>query len=346
MVARWLSVAVLLVVGGLIPLACSGEPYNEACGSAEGCGTSSQVTDPTLPDCSMGLCKCLDPEQVVCCPFGMHSCSADLIECRSKADCDAEGSSCESDADCPGPPDPRCGEGRCKEGACELDIRTAESIPNQYPGDCKVTRCSAEGALEVVADPNDMPDDGNPCTFDTCEGDEPKNLALPDANPCPGDTAKVCWAGTCRACSEPLNFEKCPAGLYCRYQWCVPYGCISGHKDGQETGMDCGGPDCQACGDTGKCLQASDCMSGVCKSGLCQAPQPDDGIKNGGETGVDCGHPGGPPCADGEGCTAASYCTSGVCYKGLCQKPSCLDSIKNGAETGPDCGGECSPCPD
>jgi hypothetical protein len=93
------------------------------------------------------------------------------------------------------------------------------------------------------------------------------------------------------------------------------------------------------------CNVASDCMTGVCEMGMCQEPQPDDGVKNGEETGVDCGHPGGAPCQDGEGCTAAIYCTSGVCYKGLCQEPSCTDSIKNGSESGPDCGGECSPCP-
>jgi hypothetical protein len=45
--------------------------------------------------------------------------------------------------------------------------------------------------------------------------------------------------------------------------------CFNGIKDGTETGVDCGGPDCGAC------------------------PTCDDGIKNGAETGVDCG---GPDC--------------------------------------------------
>ena len=96
-------------------------------------------------------------------------------------------------------------------------------------------------------------------------------------------------------------------------------------------------------------LQASDCTSGVCTGGVCQAPTHTDGIKNDDETGVDCGYPAGPTytyaCADGEGCKDASDCKSAVCYSGICLAPTCKDAVKNGSETGPDCGGECPPCP-
>jgi len=344
MVARWVSVAGLWLAAGVVPLACSGEPYNIECGSTEGCGTSSQVTDATLPDCSKGPCTCEDPDKAACCPFGWPSCDADVLKCRPKAECGIEGIPCGFDADCPGPPDHRCGVGRCEEGECKLDILAWEFIPNQYPGDCKATRCSTEGDLEVVTDLSDVPDDGNPCTYDTCEGDELQNQILPDAVACPGEAYGVCWMGICRECAIWLNVEECPPNLACKYQWCVPPGCANDVPDGEETHKDCGGPDCHSCGGLVSCNVASDCTTGVCEMGMCQEPRPDDGVKNGEETGVDCGHPGGAPCQDGEGCTAAIYCTSGVCYKGLCQEPSCTDSIKNGSETGPDCGGECSPC--
>ncbi|MTB50237.1 M14 family zinc carboxypeptidase [Lewinella sp. W8] len=55
--------------------------------------------------------------------------------------------------------------------------------------------------------------------------------------------------------------------------------CGDGIQNGQETGVDCGGPDCAAC------------------------PTCDDGIQNGNETGVDCG---GPDCA----ACPISYCGS------------------------------------
>jgi hypothetical protein len=49
--------------------------------------------------------------------------------------------------------------------------------------------------------------------------------------------------------------------------------CTDGIQNGQETGVDCGGPDCPAC-----------------------PPTCEDGIQNGNETGVDCGGPDCPPC--------------------------------------------------
>ncbi len=59
--------------------------------------------------------------------------------------------------------------------------------------------------------------------------------------------------------------------------------CDDGIQNGQETGIDCGGPECAPCDSAGTC---------------------DDGIQNGQETGVDCGGPDCAPCqTDGE-CTA------------------------------------------
>ncbi len=51
--------------------------------------------------------------------------------------------------------------------------------------------------------------------------------------------------------------------------------CDDGIQNGEETGVDCGGPDCPAC------------------------PTCDDGVQNGSETGVDCGGPDCPPCSSG-----------------------------------------------
>ncbi|MCB0644230.1 MAG: hypothetical protein KDC44_21450, partial [Phaeodactylibacter sp.] len=53
---------------------------------------------------------------------------------------------------------------------------------------------------------------------------------------------------------------------------CGPPSCSDGIQNGNETGVDCGGPDCPAC------------------------PTCSDGIQNGNETGVDCGGPDCAPC--------------------------------------------------
>lgn len=346
MAAKWVAVVVLFCFGGLVPLACSGEPYTAECGASGNCsGGTSVVTDPTLPDCSEGPCKCADPKLLACCPFGWQSCAADLVKCRPMADCGYEGIPCETDDDCPGPPDHRCGEGRCEGGVCELDIREWEPIPNQYPGDCKITLCSPEGTLQVVTDYSDLPEDANPCTYDTCEGDQPVNAILPDSSICPGDEGGACLDGKCYRCLEEFGAGVCPTGLACDNRWCVPPYCYNLVQDGQETDFGCGGPDCAKCAPERECLVGSDCGHNVCTSGICQPPTTTDGVMNGQETGVDCGYPNGPPCKIGEGCVSPIYCPSHICYKGVCQPPSCLDSIKNGTETGPDCGGECPPCP-
>jgi hypothetical protein len=121
-------------------------------------------------------------------------------------------------------------------------------------------------------------------------------------------------------------------------QFCVPGSgggttatCTDGIKNGQETGIDCGGLTCAPCA---------------------VAPTCTDGIKNGQETGVDCG---GPTCAP---CVVAPTCTDGIkngqetgvdCGGPTCAPcavaPTCTDGIKNGQETGVDCGGPtCAPC--
>jgi len=97
--------------------------------------------------------------------------------------------------------------------------------------------------------------------------------------------------------------------------------CTDGIQNGQETGIDCGGPSCPVC------------------------PTCSDGIQNGSETGVDCGG----------SCPACSTCTDGIQNDtetgidcgGTCPAcSSCTDGIQNGQETGIDCGGpSCPACP-
>ncbi len=61
--------------------------------------------------------------------------------------------------------------------------------------------------------------------------------------------------------------------------------CTDGIQNGNETGIDCGGPDCDPC---------------------TTAPTCTDGIQNGNETGIDCG---GPDC---DPCSTAPTCTDGI----------------------------------
>lgn len=348
MAAKPIAVALLSVAATLLAWGCTGEPYSgETCVEGEACAPPVGVTGGRPLCTGGGFCACLKEGEVACCSNGQETCGSEELVCTAVSDCASiPPPECKMDDDCPGPPDHRCGVGRCIEGMCALEISFGEVIPNQYPGDCKVTTCSITGDLAVLVDPSDIPDDGNVCTYDTCEGDAPVNAMHPDATPCPGLESGVCSKGICKECSEPLGEDKCPlTNQICSYEWCVLWPqCVNGQKDAGETQIDGGGPSCGPVGPTGKCLQNSDCLFGVCKEGKCPYPTHSDGVKNGDETGTDCGYPGGPPCKDGDGCLGVDDCISSVCYKGICQAPTCTDATKNGTEIGSDCGGACPVC--
>jgi len=101
------------------------------------------------------------------------------------------------------------------------------------------------------------------------------------------------------------------------------FSCSDGIMNGNETEIDCGGPDCPAC------------------------PTCDDGMMNGDEEGVDCGGmecPVCPTCNDGimNGDEEEVDCGGTVCAP--C--PTCDDGMMNGDEEGVDCGGpDCPVCP-
>ena len=99
--------------------------------------------------------------------------------------------------------------------------------------------------------------------------------------------------------------------------------CSDGIQNGNETGVDCGGPDCPACPTCSDGIQNGNETGVDCGGPDCPAcPTCSDGIQNGNETGVDCGGPDCPAC------------------------PTCSDGIQNGNETGVDCGGpDCPACP-
>jgi hypothetical protein len=75
-----------------------------------------------------------------------------------------------------------------------------------------------------------------------------------------------------------------------------PPTCNDFTQNGNETDVDCGGPDCDPCSSGSACFVNSDCESGVCDGGVCQEASCSDGVQNGNETGVDCGGPDCDPC--------------------------------------------------
>ncbi len=104
---------------------------------------------------------------------------------------------------------------------------------------------------------------------------------------------------------------------------CAAANCDNGLQDVDETGVDCGGS-CPACSG-GSCVDSSECVSGNCVDGACEASLDCfDGVQNGTETAVDCGGECDP------------------CYGDV--PANCFDGQLSGDETDVDCGGSCEPC--
>lgn len=250
-------------------------------------------------------------------------------ECRTAADCAL-----------PYDMDPRCSQMACLEGACEIEL--LEMSRSQYRGDCEVVLCR-DGRRVFERDPDDVWDDGNPCTDDVCEPTGPFNK---DVAPSPAPSGSGFCNGYGKEVECLYDADCAEATLYCSSTGnCIPLKCKNGALDADvgETDADCGGH-CDPCRITQPCNDKYDCVTRVCgPDGVCSVDRCLDRVQNGNETDVDCGY-GCYPCADGYKCLGDETCESGVCFAGRCQPRTCSDGRRNGEEEDADCGGDCPPC--
>jgi hypothetical protein len=104
--------------------------------------------------------------------------------------------------------------------------------------------------------------------------------------------------------------------------------CFDQIKNGSETGVDCGGGKCSACGDGQTCNANSDCLSGACSAGICQsAPACPSGQVL---CGNGCVNPQTDPNHCGS-CTTACVVANGVpfCANSTCGVAACSNGFKD-----------------
>ncbi|MBX3250108.1 MAG: lamin tail domain-containing protein [Myxococcales bacterium] len=149
------------------------------------------------------------------------------------------------------------------------------------------------------------------------------------------------------ACVECLNVDDCGEGEVCDdTNACVPTACMNGVLDGEETDVDCGGPDCGPCGVGDACLVASDCESRFCDesgdSPVCAACGSDDDCS--GDEWCDVENERCEPttCA-AESCAVApmAICSEGaaITYEaaGTCTSPGGVVTCEHAVATTTDC---------
>ncbi|MEM6292135.1 MAG: hypothetical protein AAGA54_12745 [Myxococcota bacterium] len=319
-------------------------------GAANGNETDVDCGGPDCPACDEpGFCNGPDDCQSMLCDDGQcvaPECNDEMqngtetgVDCGGEcAPCD-DGDGCSIDDDCVSL---NCDEGTCVAPTCD------DGIQNQGESDvdCGGPNCDACDDGETCNEPAD-------CDSGTCT---PLGICVSPG--CTdgvqnGDETDVdCGGGTCGPCDDG---ETCEENADCLSEVCIEMGnvcaapsCDDGITNGNETDIDCGGPDCDACDDGDDCILSFDCMSLVCLGDECQEASCNDGVQNGDETGVDCG---GSclACPTGGGCDDGADCESGVCdpATNTCSAPTCDDMVQNGDETDVDCGGDvCGPCDD
>lgn len=256
------------------------------------------------------------------------------------------GPECLVDADCAGTGE--CVIARCADGRCELRpaaFGLATSL--QVAGDCSENVCDGDGASVTLTDPDDPPISASPCLIATCTHAGPLLRPKTPRTAC-ASLAGPGWCDGAGSCVECLVSTDCAAGKVCGGHACVvAASCSDGQQDGQETSVDCGGPECDACDDSKTCRVDQDCESDLCDPLYltCLPFSCRDGVKNGDESDVDCGGATCAGCYLAQQCNVAADCATHVCNGGSCAGSPCLDMRQDGSETDVDCGGlDCAPC--
>ena len=263
--------------------------------------------------------------------------------------------------------------GDCVTPTCNADhscepLYTPDGTPlpaaSQQAGDCRTVVCNGNGGTTNEANASDLPDDGNACTIDSCQGTSGEHAPAPAGTPCDGGKecdgfGSCCTAATCEAlgkncggfsngCGKSLFCGDCAPGDTCGPAVTGVCGCTDGIQNGSETGVDCGGVCPNSCALGIPCAGPADCANGFCVDGFCcnsacgsackACSQAKTGVANGTCADVLAGtDPDGDCTADAvSSCGQTGQCSAGACeiYPAgtVCAPGSCSNAMASAAD--------------
>ncbi len=113
---------------------------------------------------------------------------------------------CTTVNDCPGQ-NTECSTIACTNGFCGVTNAAAGTpITTQTAGNCQKLVCDGHGALTLVVDDTNVPENGNPCTSAVCTGGVPSNPPVKPGTTC-GGSLTCDGQGHCTGCVSPAQ---CP----------------------------------------------------------------------------------------------------------------------------------------
>ena len=184
--------------------------------------------------------------------------------------------------------------------------------------------CDIDCAISLDPDCDNCTSAQGDCCF-------PKNDTICDLD-CAADFDYDCTSVGCKDSGACKIGVDCEANSQCASRFCFDNKCAEqcddDIKDGNETGVDCGGS-CEKCANYKKCELDSDCLSDFCSSGTClEEDTCDDGILGGDETDVDCGGSCQNKCQAGLDCNEDRDCEFDLeCIFNLCSEKIIEDEL-------------------
>lgn len=339
--------APVLLLFGVIPLACSQEPITVdntctapvACEELADCYSEGNYELGT--ECRNNLCLCPEWEgmsPLPCCRKGADPFNCKR-QCRPIEECEPE--------QCAGSTTPNAsssgaggggtggaggagGTGAASGGAPPMpQCETSAECAQPEKTECGAAQC-VDGACVLNFKPLDtIPSQiKGDCVSNYCDG-LGGLVTLPDGEDSYND-GRQCTIDLCVE-GEPKNIPF-PDGSPC-----------------PETGVGyCYNGECVECIATLTsamfCANQQVCVDVFCVPAHCENQATDLML---GETDYNCGGP-CPPCPLGFNCATSTDCFNGPCISGKCEQPSCNDGVMDDGETGVDCGGvpSCPLCPE
>ena len=215
--------------------------------------------------CSQGICASRPPP--ISCTDKFKNQDETDVDCGgSKCPKCTFGKVCSADSDCDE-------ENTCEEKVCGVGTSCSDHLKNgeETDIDCGGTKCKKCAIGKVCTQNYDC--FSNQCLEGKCASgsggtcrDLKKNQDETDAD-CGGSKCQKCQTGKMCGVAEDCQSNYCADGKC----WnAPPKSCLNTLKDGDETDVDCGGAQCPPCKASNKCRLGSDCISGICASGLCR----------------------------------------------------------------------------
>lgn len=181
--------------------------------------------------------------------------------CGDGRSCDGAGhcGTCNQDAQCPGAVE-ACRRPSCtKDGVCDFAYVTPGTrVSSGTAGDCLREECGQQGRVMQIADPADVPDDGNPCTVDVCNNGVGSHTPAPARTVCASGFCD--GSGHCVTCVVDADCKPTGEETECRVRACIDGTCALRSLDATATLPNQVSGDCKrrTCGSDGAVVSAPD----------------------------------------------------------------------------------------